>query len=171
MCMCTAAARESIPGIHRPAWAQPSVFCIVTGLRDCSGRSLACPCRDPQGHVGCGRCVRTSSWTHSLGLCRILGQGNSNLQKIARVCVAVLAEGTDLCEEELVPRMAALLLKLQGGLPPQVRAAPHAGCRGARSAFAVWEAGLDCCARVDRAAGSPGSSDEQWPLNPSRSCQ
>ena len=50
-----------------------------------------------------------------------MGQGNANLQKIASVCVAVLAEGTDLCEEDLVPRMAALLLKLQGSLAPQVR--------------------------------------------------
>ena len=53
-------------------------------------------------------------------LSRILGQGNANLQKIATVFLRVLAAGTDLCAAEDVPRMAAVVLKLQGSLPPEV---------------------------------------------------
>ena len=75
------------------------------------------------------------------------------------MCVSVLAEGTDLCEEELVPRMAALLLKLQGSLPPQVRRATSAELHGRPLPSGRVES-EECSRDHDRADRSHSPLDE-----------
>ena len=53
-------------------------------------------------------------------LCRILGAGNKNLNKIVEVFVKVLAHETELAEAETADQMVSMLTQMQGSLPPQV---------------------------------------------------
>ena len=53
--------------------------------------------------------------------CRIIGDGNKNLQHIVQVFVKVLSHGNELAEPETADHMVRLLSQMQGSLPPQVR--------------------------------------------------
>ena len=53
--------------------------------------------------------------------CRILGENNSNLPKIAQVIAVVLSKGSSLADTETVTKMKALLAQLQPSLPEPVR--------------------------------------------------
>ena len=52
--------------------------------------------------------------------CRIIGDGNKNLQHIVQVFVKVLSHGNELAEPETADHMVRLLSQMQGSLPPQV---------------------------------------------------
>lgn len=58
---------------------------------------------------------------HVLLCCRIIGDGNKNLQHIVHVFVKVLSHGNELAEPETAGHMVRLLSQMQGSLPPQVR--------------------------------------------------
>lgn len=53
--------------------------------------------------------------------CRIIGDGNKNLQHIVQVFVKVLSHGNELAEPETADHMVRLLSQMQGSLPPQVK--------------------------------------------------
>ena len=53
--------------------------------------------------------------------CRIIGDGNKNLQHIVQVFVKVLSHGNELAEAETADHMVRLLSQMQGSLPPQVK--------------------------------------------------
>ena len=53
--------------------------------------------------------------------CRIIGDGNKNLQHLVQVFVKVLSHGNELAEPATADHMVCLLGQMQGSLPPQVR--------------------------------------------------
>ena len=60
--------------------------------------------------------------------CRIIGDGNKNLQHIVQVFVKVLSHGNELAEPETADHMVRLLSQMQGSLPPQVRIICSSSC-------------------------------------------